>query len=205
MDVALYSTIWAALGLFVAAEAGKQRFWRRRAAPDWAWAASLCGATLCTLHIALAFAGRHGWSHEVAVRETARQTAAVYGISWGGGVYVNYVFVATWFFEAWWWRAYPSHYFNRGQSVTWALRAFYFLIIANAVVVFASVPGRTVGVVLVGVLLWAWRPGSGVGSPRSPAQPGSRRITKRGLTRRSLRQWSEHRADDLSCLTASAK
>ena len=163
MDAALYSTIWVALGLFVVAELGKQQFSRLGAVPDWAWLASLSGASLCALHIVLAFAGRHGWSHDMAVRETARQTAAVYGINWGGGVYVNYLFVAAWLTEAWWWRAYPAHYFNRQRPITWALRAFYLLIVVNAAVVFASVPGRTVGVVLVGVLLWAWRPGSGVG------------------------------------------
>jgi hypothetical protein len=186
MDAALYSTIWVALGLFVVAEAGKQRFPRRRAVPDWAWLASISGASLCTLHIALAFAGRHGWSHEAAVRETARQTAAVYGINWGGGVYVNYLFVAAWFTEVWWWRTSPANYFNRRRAITWALRAFYFIIIANAAVVFASVPGRAAGVVLVGALMWAWRTDSGVGArtldgPRSqPASVGHSPATRSG-------------------------
>jgi hypothetical protein len=36
----------------------------------------------------------------MAVLETARQTDAVYGVSWGGGVYVNYLFVAAWLTEA---------------------------------------------------------------------------------------------------------
>jgi hypothetical protein len=183
MDAALYSTIWVALGLFVVAELGKQRFSRRRAVPDWAWLASFSGASLCTLHIAIAFAGRHGWSHEAAVRETARQTAAVYGISWGGGVYVNYLFVAAWFTEAWWWRTYPSNYFNRRRAITWALRAFYFVIVVNAAVVFASVPGRTAGVVLVGVLLWAWRPSRGVRS--SALTVSSNAGDGRGSRRRS--------------------
>ena len=165
MDAALYSTIWVALALFVVAEAGKQRVSGRMAVPVWAWPVWVSGAGLCALHMAFAFAGRHGWSHEMAVRETARQTAAVYGISWGGGVYVNYVFDAAWCTEAWWWRAYPTHYFSRRRTITWALRAFYFVIIVNAAVVFAkSVPGRTIGVVLVGALLWSWRPGSGIGS-----------------------------------------
>ena len=98
------------------------------------------------------------------MRETARQTAAVYGINWGGGVYVNYFFVAAWLIEAWWWRAYPSLYFGRRRAITWALRAFYFVIIVNAAVVFASVPRRALGVVLVGALVWIWRPGPGVDS-----------------------------------------
>jgi hypothetical protein len=164
VDAALYSTIWVALALFTLAEAGKGRLSQHRAVPAWAWPAWLSGAGLCTVHLALALAGRHGWSHEAAVRETARQTAAVYGINWGGGVYVNYCFVAAWWIEAWWWRAYPSAYFGRRRAITWALRAFYFLIIVNAVIVFASVPRRALGVVLVGALVWIWRPGPGVDS-----------------------------------------
>ncbi len=186
MDVALYSTIWVALALFVAAEAGKQRFSRLGAVPGWAWPVWVAGAGLCTLHIVIGFAGRHGWSHEIAVRETARQTAAVYGVNWGGGVYVNYVFVGAWLTEAWWWRAYPSHYFSRRRAISWALRAFYVLIIVNAAIVFASVPGRTIGLVLVGVLLWAWRPGSDVGSSAlgcarpQTASPGNPAGTRSG-------------------------
>ena len=200
MDAALYATIWIALVLFVAAEAGKQRpprSLRRRTAdatrggsdaarmaPDWAWAVWVSGAGLCTLHIALAFAGRHGWSHEMAVRETARQTAAVYGIAWGGGVYVNYVFVAAWLTEAWWWRAYPSQYFSRRRAITWTLRAFYLLIIVNAAVVFASVPGRAVGVVLVGALLYAWWPVAALPHPSMAGRRADPDCTQGRMARR---------------------
>lgn len=92
------------------------------------------------------------------MRETARQTAAVYGLNWGGGVYVNYLFTTAWLTEAWWWRAYPLQYFGRRRVITWVLRAFYFVIIVNAAIVFAGVPGRVIGVVLVGALMWMWRP-----------------------------------------------
>ena len=157
MDLALYSTIWVALALFVVAEGGKRRLLETGAVPGWAWPVWLTGAVMCTVHIVLAFAGRHAWSHGAAMRETARQTAAVYGINWGGGVYVNYLFLAAWLAEAWWWRMYPCQYFGRRAAITWSLRAFYFLIIMNAAVVFASVPGRVIGLVLVGALLWVWR------------------------------------------------
>ena len=40
--------------------------------------------------------------------ETARQTAAVYGVAWGGGVYVNYLFVGVWLAELLWWRVDPA-------------------------------------------------------------------------------------------------
>jgi hypothetical protein len=52
----------------------------------------------------------------------------------------------------------PSSYFDRRRAITWALRAFYGVIIVNAAVVFASVPSRALGVLLVGALAWIWRP-----------------------------------------------
>lgn len=157
MTVALYATIWIALALFVVGEAGKR-------SPDayvarrFAWPLWFSGAILCALHIVIAFAGRHGWSHDAAVRDTARQTAAVYGIGWDGGIYVNYLFVAVWTIEAWWWRARPEQYFARPQALTWTLRIFYLVVIVNAAVVFAGVSGRAAGIPLVAALVWLWRP-----------------------------------------------
>jgi hypothetical protein len=158
VDLALYSTIWLALALFALAEAGKRQWFDRGTAPAWAWPAWVLGAGLCTVHITLAFAARHHWSHASAVRETARQTAEVYGVAWGGGVYVNYVFLAAWWAEAWWWRIYPVHYFGRRPSITWVLRGFYAVILVNAAIVFASVERRALGVLLVVALGWTWRP-----------------------------------------------
>lgn len=162
----MYASIWTALALFTLAEVGKRRWATRGAVPAWAWPAWLVGAGLCTCHIALAFAARHGWSHASAVRETARQTAAVYGTDWAGGVYVNYAFVAAWWIEAAWWRMCPADYLGRRAPLTWALRACYFVIILNAAVVFASAEGRALGVALVGTLAWVWRPAPAWASPK---------------------------------------
>ena len=175
MEAALYSTIWVALALFTLAEAGKRQWSDRGAVPSWAWPAWLLGAGFCTLHIALAFAARHGWSQASAVRETARQTAAVYGINWGGGVFVNYAFVAAWWIEAVWWRTRPANYFGRRAPLTWAWRAFYFVIVVNAAVVFAGAERRVLGVVLIGALVWVWRPTPA----RAVAKPELRRAKRR--------------------------
>lgn len=118
----------------------------------------MLAAALCTVHVVLAFAGPHGWSHAAAVRETARQTAAVYGVNWGGGIYVNYVFVAAWWIEGLWWRAAPERYFHRSPAITWTLRAFYLLIVFNALVVFAAAARRPLGATLTAALVWLWRP-----------------------------------------------
>ena len=100
----MLATIWLALAGFVVGEAGKTRHFRTGVSPRWAWPVWCAGLVACAIHIAIAMAHVHGWSHASAVMETARQTEAVYGVSWGGGVFVNYLFVAVWLGELVWWR-----------------------------------------------------------------------------------------------------
>jgi hypothetical protein len=101
---------------------------------------------------------RHGWSHQAAVLDTARQTAEVFGVAWGGGVYVNYAFVAIWLAELSWWRMDPDRYLRQAPWARWALRTFYLVIVFNAAVVFAAPDRRLAGVAVVAALLaaWAW-------------------------------------------------
>jgi hypothetical protein len=155
VNILLFSTIWIAMALFAAAEEGKRR---TASASGWAWRAWTLGAAALVAHMLLAMGVRYDWSHDAAVRETARQTARVFGLGWGGGVYVNYCFAAVWIAEAWWWRARPREYFGRDPRIGRALRLFYFVIIVNAAVVFARPAGRIAGIVLVLALVWAWRP-----------------------------------------------
>ena len=152
MTIALYATIWIALGAFVAGEVGKVC----RPVAAWAWPVSFAGAMLCAVHIVIAFGHHHHWSHRAAIEETARQTASVYGLAWGGGVYVNYVFVAAWLADLWWWRVRPKEYFARLTAVVWATRAFFFTIVFNAAVVFATTRMRIAGAVMVIALMLAW-------------------------------------------------
>ena len=108
MDAALYWTIWIALTLFAAGEAGKRISRDGRVPARWAWPVSAAGAALLIVHIAIAMGARHGWSHAAAWSATAQQTASVYGLAWGGGVYVNYAFVALWLIELWQWHRSPE-------------------------------------------------------------------------------------------------
>lgn len=151
--LALYLTIWLALALFVAGEIG-------RCAPrprPWAWWAFALGLLMALVHTALAFDVVHNWVHEEAVRSTAQQTEAMFGMAVGWGVYVNYVFFAVWLTDAWWWRAgaVPS---ERPRAVTWMLRTFYLVIILNAAVIFAAPARRALGLLVVAMLAWAWHP-----------------------------------------------
>lgn len=107
------------------------------------------------MHIAVAMKTAHAWSHAAAIAATARQTMAVYGVNWGGGVFVNYAFVAVWLFEAWRWRWRPA---GERRVVTWMMRVFFFVMILNGAVIFAVGTRRIAGALLVVWLLWIWRP-----------------------------------------------
>ena len=56
------------------------------------------------MHVICAFQFYHEWSHLVAHEHTARQTAVALGIDWGGGLYMNYLFIGVWMGDvmAWW-------------------------------------------------------------------------------------------------------
>jgi hypothetical protein len=163
VNAALYATIWAALVLFVIGEWGKQKIERAPQAAKWAWRASLLGVLLCIVHIAIVMGLRHGWSHDAAVRDTARQTMEVFGAEFGAGVYVNYAFVMVWLAELGWWRTDPAGYARRGRLVVWLLRGFYFLILVNAAVIFVRPQFRIAGLLIV--VAWFLVQGSKVNHP----------------------------------------
>ena len=155
MNSALFSTIWLSMILFVGGEAGK-RFVRADNTPKWPWWAWTIGVIFCAVHMAIAMAVRYDWNHQDAVRATAEQAAGVYGITWSGGLYVNYVFLLIWAGETAWWAISPSAYLSRGAALMWSLRAFYFVIIVNAVVLFARPAMRPAGLLLTAALVGAW-------------------------------------------------
>lgn len=159
MNVSIYWTVWLSLFLFTAGELGRARMGIRASARAWPWWVWAAGIAFMAVHFALAFEVRHGWSHAAALRATAAQTAAVYGFDWGGGVFVNYLFLGVWAIDAGAWRAAPDRYASRGPLWSWTLRAFYLVIILNAAVVFAAGPRRLLGAVIVATLVWSWRHG----------------------------------------------
>jgi hypothetical protein len=94
------------------------------------------GLVTFLLHVWAAFEYFYSWSHAVAYRETERQTAALFGVDWGGGIYLNYLFTAVWFADCamWWlrperWRpriavqAFLLFMVVNGTIVVWVLRA----------------------------------------------------------------------------------
>ena len=157
MTVALYATIWIALALFAAAEAGRTRLASPQGPASWAWEAWTAGGLLVVVHVLVALDLRYNWDHALAVSETARRSAEVYGSAWRGGLYVNYLFVLAWFVESWRWRRSMKRNTPLSPAVTWALRAFFLVVIANGAIVFAvHDAGRVAGVLIVAVLAWSW-------------------------------------------------
>ena len=155
--LALYVTIWMGLVLFALGETGRIRQ-GTGGRPRWAWWAFAAGLVSTIVHTLLAFDLVHDWIHDDAVRSTAMQTEAVFGVAAGWGVYVNYAFLGIWLADLWWWRAAPAGRIRPGV-LTWTLRAFYMIVIFNGAVVFATGAGRLLGAAIVGWLCFVWTPG----------------------------------------------
>jgi hypothetical protein len=104
------------------------------------------GCLAFLLHVASAFHIHYGWSHAVALRETARQAAELTGLALGGaGLYANYLFAALWVFDAaWWWGDAAGHH-RRAAWFDVVLHSFMLFILFNGTVVFAHGPARWLG------------------------------------------------------------
>ena len=146
-------TIWIALALFVAGEFEPRI---SRSLQPVARGLFLLGALTCVVHIVLAMSNVHGWHHVAAIEATAEQVNAVYGVRWGGGLYVNYVFAAVWIADAMQRVLSPAAAARRSSWLVWTLRAFYCVIIVNAAVIFATPERRWMGIVICVSLAIAW-------------------------------------------------
>ena len=155
MHAAVYLTIWVALALFAAGETGRRS---ANVPPAWAWRASAIGLALGVLHVLLAYDVVHGWSQASAMDVVARRTFAIYGVSSGGGVYMNYAFLGVWAVDLWTWRPSAARLSSRPGVITWIARAFYFILILNASVIYVPGIRRVLGMLLIACLILAWRP-----------------------------------------------
>ena len=160
-------TIWITLAGYTA---GAVTLALSRGRPAWDSAARLAWTAACAAlvaHVAVALHVYHGWSQTAAYRETARQTADVVGLDWGGGLYVNYALLAGWIADvAWWWRRGAGSYWRRPWPLLAAWHGFLVFIVFNATVVFKTGPLRWVGLgVCLAVALAGWHAVRG-GAPR---------------------------------------
>jgi hypothetical protein len=163
MDPGEWSIRWTvrlALGLYALALAARllakpHRAWLGPA--RWAWS---LGCALYLAHVICAFQFRHGWSHAAAYQETARRTEELFGLAWGGGLYLNYLFTVVWVGDVlWWWLARRS-YETRPRWLETIVQAFLAFMALNGAIVFAAGPVRWVALAAcagLGVLWWFTR------------------------------------------------
>lgn len=122
----------------------------------WARRAWTAGCLLFLLHVACAFQFYHHWSHTAAYAATARQTAEVVGLAWGGGLYANYAFTLLWVVDAsWWWRG-LDRYETRPRAVNWAVQGFFGFMAFNGAVVFGRGAARWLGLGACLLLAATW-------------------------------------------------
>ncbi len=151
------STIWIsilsyAVGCVVFAMASRQTQLDR-----WVRLAWTIGCAALILHFICAFQFFHSWSHESAYVDTARQTAAVFRINWGGGLFINYAVASLWLADvAWFWFAGVNSYRRRPWLLTLAWHSFLIFIIFNATVVFKGGMTRWIGLLVCLTLCLSW-------------------------------------------------
>jgi hypothetical protein len=126
------------------------------------WTAAVA---LALLHAVTAFGVSYGWSHAAAVEDTARRTAAVTGLAWGGGLFVNYLFLGLWLADAAGWWVDPGGYLRRSVRIERARVALFVFMFLNGAIVFASNTARLVGIPAVAAVCTAWT----LGARRHPA------------------------------------
>jgi len=121
-------------------------------------------------HVLSAFNFQYHWSHHAALAATARQTAALITVQWGGGLYFNYLFTAVWALDVFWiWRDIQSYQTRPGWANV-AIHSFLAFMFINATVIFARGATRWFGLAATLLLggIWASRRLSRVRSrPRS--------------------------------------
>jgi hypothetical protein len=108
-------------------------------------------------HVVCAFHFYHAWSESAAYRDTARQTNEMFGLNWGGGLYINYALISGWVVDVgWWWARGVGSYRRRPWFVTAAWHGFLIFIIFNATVVFKTGLVRWVGLLVCLGLCFVW-------------------------------------------------
>jgi hypothetical protein len=153
-------TVWVALALYVLGLALRVRAAGRRTRLGMARLFWTAGCLAFWMHMASAFQFYHHWSHRAAYEATARQTAEVVGLAWGGGLYANYGFAALWTADACWWWLGPERYLARPRGLEWAVQGFLGFMAFNATVVFGMGAIRWTGLAaslfLAAVLAYTW-------------------------------------------------
>jgi hypothetical protein len=143
-------TLWTARisFLFYALSLGLRLTGRERPARA-AWSA---GFVVFVAHMFAAFQFVHHWSHADAYAETARKTAALTSLDWGGGLYMNYLLAVVWLADVLWWLWRPANYLHRPSAIEAVVQGYFAFLWFNATVVFGHGPIRPLGAIAFGLL-----------------------------------------------------
>jgi hypothetical protein len=104
------------------------------------------GFAAFVVHVVAAFDAFYGWSHAIALAETARHSSEQFGVDSGSGLYLNYLFLAVWGADVAWWWLRPAGYAARPLALSALVHGFLFFVLFNGSVVFASGLSRWLGV-----------------------------------------------------------
>jgi hypothetical protein len=123
---------------------------RARGAVAAAW---LAGALLAVCHSLGALITFHNFSQSEAFESTAQQTQALIGVRVGVGLYVNYLFVGVWLFDAIFRLTKPVMYRQLPWKYTLWVYGFLGFIAINGAVVFKTGWIRGLGIVCLVCLI----------------------------------------------------
>ncbi len=151
------STIWITLAVYTFGCVVFATARRQSDGDQWARVAWTIGGVALVAHFLAAFNFYHAWSHASAYSDTARQTAEVFRINWGGGLYINYALASIWAADVgWWWFSGLDAYRRRPWWITLTWHGFLLFIIFNATVVFKTGATRWIGLLVCLTLLLSW-------------------------------------------------
>lgn len=118
------------------------------------WTASW---SLCIVHVICAFHFRHHWDHAVAIEHTAKTTNDVVGINWGGGLYINYVFLTVWGLSVLQTLRSGTPSAGLGRTLDISLHAFAAFMMFNATAVFGPMWWWLPTVAVMVAVVWNWK------------------------------------------------
>ena len=151
------ATIWVSI---VGYAIGSVIFAASRRRPEWDSAVRMVWTIACAsliAHFISAFHFYHGWSHAAAYEDTARQTNELFGLNWGGGVFINYALLLVWMIDVgWWWRSGLDSYRKRPWGLVVVWHGLLMFIIFNATVVFGDGVVRWIGLAVILLLIFSW-------------------------------------------------
>ena len=159
-EILTRSTIWVSIAGYAIGSVFFALSYSSRRKGEWDSATRVVWTIACAsliAHFVSAFQFYHGWSHAAAYEDTARQTHELFGLNWGGGVFINYALLIVWIIDiAWWWRSGLDSYRQRPWPLLVAWHGVLIFIIFNATVVFGDGIVRWIGAGICLLLALAW-------------------------------------------------